>query len=137
MTSGQPGSEAQIRIRGTKTLTGDAEPLWVIDGVPLQRDIPEVNTISLRSGDFTNIYERGIAGISPQDIESITVLKDASASAIYGSQAAAGVIVVTTKRGKAGKLQMNYSGTVSFVTKPPRDATGVPPERPFIYVSGA
>lgn len=122
MTSGQPGSEAQIRIRGTKTLTGDAEPLWVIDGVPLQRDIPEVNTISLRSGDFTNIYERGIAGISPQDIESITVLKDASASAIYGSQAAAGVIVVTTKRGKAGKLQMNYSGTVSFVTKPPRDA---------------
>ncbi|MCH5327551.1 MAG: SusC/RagA family TonB-linked outer membrane protein [Coprobacter sp.] len=122
MTSGQPGSEAEIRIRGTKTLTGDAEPLWVIDGVPLQRNIPSIKRSSLRTGDFSNIYERGIAGINPRDIESITVLKDASAAAIYGSQAAAGVIVVTTKRGKAGRLQMNYSGTVSFVTKPPRDA---------------
>lgn len=120
--SGRPGESAKIRIRGTNTITGNAEPLWVVDGVPLQRDIPSIETSRIKAGDFNDIFTNGIAGINPSDIESVTVLKDASAAAIYGSRAAGGVIVVTTKRGKEGKMQINYSTNVSIVTSPPRDA---------------
>lgn len=120
--SGRPGESAQIRIRGTNTITGNASPLWIVDGVPLQKDIPSIETSQIKAGDFNDIFTNGIAGINPNDIESITVLKDASASAIYGSRAAGGVIVVTTKRGKTGKMQINYSTNVSIVTSPPRDA---------------
>lgn len=120
--SGRPGESAKIRIRGTNTITGNAEPLWVVDGVPLQRDIPSIETSQIKAGDFNDIFTNGIAGINPNDIESITILKDASAAAIYGSRAAGGVIVVTTKRGKTGKMQINYSTNVSVVTSPPRDA---------------
>lgn len=120
--SGRPGESAKIRIRGTNTITGNAEPLWVVDGVPLQRDIPSIETSRIKAGDFNDIFTNGIAGINPNDIESITILKDASAAAIYGSRAAGGVIVVTTKRGKTGKMQINYSTNVSVVTSPPRDA---------------
>ena len=119
--SGRPGEAAQIRIRGTNTLTGDAEPLWVIDGVPLQRSIPEISTSEIKAGDFNNIFANGVAGINPNDIESVTILKDASATAIYGSRAAGGVIVVTTKKGKAGKLSINYAATFSLVMQPQRD----------------
>ena len=120
--SGRPGESAQIRIRGTNTLTGDAEPLWVIDGVPLQRDIPDISGGQIKAGDFNNIFANGIAGINPNDIESVTILKDASATAIYGSRAAGGVIVVTTKKGKAGKFSVNYAANFSLVMKPQRDA---------------
>ena len=121
--SGRPGESSTIRIRGTRSLTKEsADPLWVIDGVPLQRNIPKINNSRLSTGDFNDIFTSGIAGIDPNEIESISVLKDASAAAIYGSQAAAGVIVVTTKRGKAGKMQINYSANMTFVTKPPRSA---------------
>lgn len=120
--SGRPGETAKIRIRGTNTITGNAEPLWVIDGVPLQRDIPSISSSQIRANDFNDIFANGISGINPNDIESITVLKDASAAAIYGSRAAGGVIVVTTKRGKEGKIQINYSANISIVTTPPRDA---------------
>lgn len=119
--SGRPGESAKIRIRGTNTLTGDAEPLWVVDGVPLQRDIPTIKTGQIKAGDFNDIFANGIAGINPNDIENITILKDASAAAIYGSRAAGGVIVVTTKRGKAGKMSVNYSANFSMVMKPQRD----------------
>ena len=101
--SGRPGESAKIRIRGTNTLTGDAEPLWVIDGVPLQRNIPSIEKGRIKAGDFNDIFANGIAGINPNDIENITILKDASAAAIYGSRAAGGVIVITTKEVKSGK----------------------------------
>ncbi len=120
--SGRPGESARIRIRGTNTITGNAEPLWVVDGVPLQRDIPRVSSQQIRAENFNDIFTNGISGINPNDIESITVLKDASAAAIYGSRAAGGVIVVTTKRGKEGKMQVNYSANVSVVSSPPRNA---------------
>ena len=119
--SGRPGSASKIRIRGTNTLTGDAEPLWVVDGVPLQKDIPKIATGQIKSGDFDNIFTTGLGGINPNDIESVTILKDASAAAIYGSRAAGGVIVVTTKQGKAGKMNVNYAANVSIVLKPQRD----------------
>ena len=120
--SGRPGETAKVRIRGTNTITGNADPLWVVDGVPLQHDIPTISSNQLDAGDFTSIFSNGISGINPNDIESVTVLKDASAAAIYGSRAAGGVIVVTTKRGQEGKMRINYSANVSVVTAPSRDA---------------
>ncbi len=118
--SGRPGETAKIRIRGTNTISGNADPLWVVDGVALQRDIPKISQAQVLSKDFSDIFTNGISGINPNDIESITVLKDASAAAIYGSRAAGGVIVVTTKRGKSGKIAVNYSTNMSVVTRPPR-----------------
>ncbi len=120
--SGRPGESAKVRIRGTNTITGNAEPLWVVDGVPLQKDFPSISSNQIRAGDFSNIFSQGISGINPNDIESVTVLKDASAAAIYGSRAAGGVIVVTTKRGTQGKLRVSYSTNMSLVTSPPRSA---------------
>ena len=120
--AGRPGESAKVRIRGTNTITGNADPLWVVDGVPLQKDIPSISSSQVKAGDFNDIFTNGISGINPNDIESITVLKDASAAAIYGSRAAGGVIVITTKRGKEGKLNVSYSANVSIVTKPPHDA---------------
>lgn len=120
VTSGRPGAASKVRIRGTNTITGDAEPLWVIDGVPMQKNVPSMNTSQIMAGDFDNIFATGIGSLNPNDIESITVLKDASAAAIYGSQAANGVIVVTTKQGQAGKAHVSYMGSVSVQTKPSR-----------------
>ncbi len=119
-TSGRPGAASKVRIRGTNTITGNAEPLWVIDGVPMQKNVPNMNSSQIKSGDFDNIFATGIGSLNPNDIESITVLKDASAAAIYGSQAANGVIVVTTKHGSAGKAHVSYMGSVSVQTKPSR-----------------
>ena len=120
LTSGRPGAASKVRIRGTNTITGNAEPLWVIDGVPMQKNVPSMNTSQIKSGDFDNIFATGVGSLNPNDIESITVLKDASAAAIYGSQAANGVIVVTTKHGSAGKASVSYMGSVSVQTKPSR-----------------
>lgn len=119
--SGRPGEVAKIRIRGTNTITGNAEPLWVVDGVALQRDIPKIESSRIKSEDLSQLFANGISGINPNDIASITVLKDASATAIYGSRAAGGVIVITTKRGEAGKLRVNYSSNLSLLTSPPRN----------------
>lgn len=119
-TSGRPGETGKIKIRGVNSITGNTEPLWVVDGVPLQRDIPNIASQQIKAGDFNDIYTNGLGSIPPGDIESISILKDASASAIYGSQAAGGVIVVTTKRGQEGKLRVNYGTNLSLVAAPPR-----------------
>ena len=131
--SGRPGESAKVRIRGTSSITGNNEPLWVVDGVPIQKNLPPMGNTYVRSGDFSTLYANGVAGIPPQDIESITVLKDAAASAIYGSQAQAGVIVITTKKGKAGKLHLSYSGNVSVQTSPSRDHNLMNSEEKLAY----
>ena len=115
-TSGQPGTQSRIRIRGANSISGSSDPLWVIDGVPLQSDSPVLSKEELSTGGFDNIFVNGIGNINPNDIETITILKDAAAAAIYGSRAANGVIVVSTKRGKAGRTKVNYSNnfTLSF-----------------------
>lgn len=119
--SGRPGESAKVRVRGVSSITGNNEPLWVVDGVPIQKNIPAQGSSYINSGDFSTLYANGVAGINPQDIESITVLKDASAAAIYGSEAQAGVIVITTKRGKEGRLSINYQGSLSIQSRPIRD----------------
>lgn len=115
-TSGQPGTQSRIRIRGTSNFSGSGNPLWVVDGVPLQSDVPNLSSEELAAGGFDNIFVNGVGNINPNDIESITILKDAAAAAIYGSRASNGVIVVQTKRGQAGRMKINYSNnfTVSF-----------------------
>lgn len=106
VSNGAPGAPVKIRIRGTASLVGTQDPLWVLDGMPLEgTDIPAMEELK----DIDNIYQTSIAGVNPSDIENITVLKDAAATAIYGARAANGVIVITTKKGKLGKAQINVS----------------------------
>lgn len=115
-TSGDPGATPKIRIRGTSSLYGNTAPLWVLDGIIL--DDNSVNwdssgNLDPTADDAQYLVGNAIAGVNPTDIESITVLKDASATAIYGIQAANGVIVVTTKKGRKGTPKVTYSGSVS------------------------
>ena len=112
-TNGSPGAAAKIRVRGTSSIIGNKSPIWVLDGVILD-DPVDVDHTDLSGDDAEYLVGNAIAGVNPNDIESITILKDASATAIYGIQAANGVIVVTTKKGKSGKARVNYSGTVNL-----------------------
>ena len=101
-TSGEPGAGSSIKIRGASSINGGSEPLYIVDGVPIESE-----NISSIDGDATF---SPIAGINPSDIESIEVLKDASSTAIYGSQGANGVIIITTKKGAQGKTKFSYNG---------------------------
>ena len=101
--SGDPGAPIDVRIRGVGT-PGTNQPLWVIDGVP----IVQTTNVTVNTGSSTE--SNPLAGINTNDIESIDVLKDASASAIYGARAANGVIIVTTRRGKEGRTSLTYDG---------------------------
>lgn len=111
-TSGEATATPKIRIRGTSSISGNKAPLWVLDGIILSEDVT-VDHTQLNGDDAAYLIGNAIAGVNPQDIESITVLKDASATALYGVQAANGVIVVTTKKGKVGRPQFRYNGSVS------------------------
>lgn len=116
-TTGAPGGASKIKIRSTVTLNGNTDPLWVLDGMPLEgNDIP-ADWSSKESID--NLYNMSIAGLNPADIEDITVLKDAGATAIYGARAANGVIVITTKKGTRNQAtRVNVSASL-FVTDRP------------------
>lgn len=116
-TSSRVGTSPKIRIRGTSTILGNQDPLWVVDGV-IQPDPLPLNQNDMMVDDLKNILGNQISWLNPADIETITVLKDASATAIYGSKAANGVIVITTKRGQTDRMTVNYNGTFSFRTRP-------------------
>jgi len=111
------GTTPKIRIRGNTSINGNNQPLFVVDGVILE-DLTAVNTEDFISGNANTIVSSSIANINPSDIESIQILKDASATAIYGARAANGVIVIMTKSGRSGGLQVNYSGNFSFKLAP-------------------
>lgn len=115
--SGEVGATPRIRVRGTSTLLGNREPLWVLDGF-IMHDPVNVSNDDLNNPDYINIIGNAIAGINPQDIERIDVLKDASATAIYGPRASNGVIVITTKKGKVGAPSVSYSLTGTFRQRP-------------------
>ena len=104
-TSGQPGGGVSIRIRGGASIQGGNEPLYVIDGFPIYN---QTESTGVGSGTPVN----PMSSINPSDVESIEVLKDAAATAIYGSRGANGVILVTTKKGKAGRVQLSYDGSI-------------------------
>jgi TonB-dependent starch-binding outer membrane protein SusC len=104
-TSGQPGAAARVRIRGTNSINGGSQPIYVIDGFPYYYINP-ASGIGLSSGGFDPM-----SMINPNDIESVDVLKDASATAIYGSRASNGVIIITTKKGKMSKSEVTLNAS--------------------------
>ena len=115
--SGRPGAQAQIRIRGVNSLTGNMEPMWIVDGMPMQGNLP--TSVGVGATDLENtVLTSGIGNISPDDVESITILKDAAAAAIYGSRAANGVIVIKTKRGRVGKSYINVQSSFAISEAP-------------------
>ncbi len=115
--SGTFGTAPKIRVRGATSIYGNSKPLWVVDGV-IMDDVVEIGANDLSSGDATTMISSAIAGLNSDDIESFQILKDGSATSIYGARAMAGVIVVTTKKGKAGKSSFNYTGEFTTRLKP-------------------
>lgn len=111
------GAAPKIRIRGSSTIIGNREPVWVVDGVVLTDPVP-LDATELNSMDRVNLIGNAISGLNPEDIDRIDVLKDASATALYGSKAANGVIVITTKRGKQGAPSVRFSTSMSFMQRP-------------------
>ena len=115
--SGTFGTAPKIRIRGATSINGDNKPLWVVDGVVLE-DIVNISNDQLSSGDPTTLLGSAVAGLNSNDIESFDILKDASATALYGARAMNGVVVITTKKGKVGKPTVTYSANFSTQLKP-------------------
>lgn len=115
--SGTFGTAPKIRVRGATSIYGSSKPLWVVDGV-IMEDVTEVNADALSSGDAATLISSAIAGLNADDIESFQILKDGSATSIYGARAMGGVIVVTTKKGKAGTTRINYTGEFTMRLKP-------------------
>lgn len=115
--SGEINATPRLRVRGTSTIVGNREPLWVVDGI-IVNDPVNLSPDVLNDPDYVNRIGNAISGLNPQDIERLDVLKDAAATALYGTRAANGVIVVTTKKGRAGKPEVAYSGTMTFRRRP-------------------
>ena len=115
--SGTFGTAPKIRVRGATSIYGASKPLWVIDGV-IQEDAVDISADDLSSGDATTLISNAIAGLSADDIESFQVLEEGSATSIYGARAMAGVVVITTKRGKSGRSTINYTGEFTYRLKP-------------------
>lgn len=115
--SGTFGTAPKIRVRGATSIYGSSRPLWVVDGV-IMEDVTNVNADQLSSGDAETLISSAIAGLNADDIESFQILKDGSATSIYGARAMSGVIVVTTKKGKAGQTRVNYTGEFTMRLKP-------------------
>lgn len=111
------GSAPKIRIRGATSINGENKPLWVVDGVVLE-DIVNISNDQLSSGDPTTLLGSSVAGINVNDIETFDILKDAAATALYGARAMNGVVVITTKKGRAGRQVINYTGNYSTQFKP-------------------
>ena len=106
-TSGQPGSQTQVRIRGASSINAGRQPLYVIDGIPMANIKADYNMVNTSNP---------LSMINPNDIESISVLKDASAAAVYGSRAANGVVIITTKSGKEGKSKVNFKASYGITS---------------------
>jgi TonB-dependent starch-binding outer membrane protein SusC len=112
LNSGEPGAGAQIRIRGGTSISASNDPLYVIDGVPLQNNESEARGYGI--GGSPALGRNPLNAINPSDIASVTVLKDAAATAIYGSRGANGVVLIETKKGRAGSATMEYETYAAF-----------------------
>ena len=112
--SGEPGAGINIQIRGTSSIRSNNNPLYVIDGVPLSGDDVSAGGFDLGAGSSS--ARNPLNFLNPNDIENISVLKDASAAAIYGARGSNGVVLITTKRGKSGQQTLNFSSSVSVAS---------------------
>ena len=115
--SGTFGTAPKIRIRGATSITGENKPLWVIDGVVLE-DVVNISNDDLSSGNTNTLLGSAVAGLNSDDIESFQILKDASATALYGARAMNGVVVITTKRGRVQAPTVNYSSNFAVTLRP-------------------
>ena len=115
--TGTFGASPKIRVRGATSIYGNSKPLWVVDGV-IYEDNVDVSADDLSSGDAKTLISSAVAGLISDDIESFTILKDGSATSIYGARAMGGVIVVTTKKGSKGRASVNYTGELTTRFKP-------------------
>ena len=115
--SGTFGTAPKIRVRGATSIYGNSKPLWVVDGV-IMEDVTDVSADDLSSGDANTLISSAIAGLNSDDIETFDILKDGSATSIYGARAMAGVIVITTKKGRSGQAHINYTGEYTMRLKP-------------------
>ena len=115
--TGTFGTAPKIRVRGATSIYGNSKPLWVVDGV-IMEDVMDVSADDLSSGDAETLISSAIAGLNSDDIETFDILKDGSATSIYGARAMAGVIVITTKKGKQGQARINYTGEYTMRLKP-------------------
>ena len=122
--SGTFGTAPKIRVRGATSIYGSSKPLWVVDGV-IMEDVVDVSADDLSSGDANTLISSAIAGLNSDDIETFDILKDGSATSIYGARAMAGVIVVTTKKGKAGQSHITYTGEYTYRLKPSYDTFNI------------
>ena len=111
--SGTFGTAPKIRVRGATSIHCSSKPLWVVDGV-IMEDVADISAEDLSSGDATTLIGSAIAGLNAEDIESFNILKDGSATSIYGARAMAGVIVITTKKGRDGVSHINYTGEFTY-----------------------
>lgn len=114
--SGTFGASPKIRVRGATSIYGDSKPLWVVDGI-IMEDAVNVSADDLASGNANTLISSAIAGLNAEDIADIQILKDGSATSIYGARAMGGVIVITTKKGISGQQSVNYTGefTMRFI----------------------
>jgi len=115
--SGTFGAAPKIRVRGASSIYGDTKPLWVVDGVVLE-DVIDVSPDQLSSGDVSTLISSSVAGLNAEDIADFQILKDASATALYGARAMNGVINITTKKGVVGKSKINVTSEYTIKTKP-------------------
>lgn len=116
-SSTRVGAAPKLTIRGKSTILGNTDPLWVVDGV-IQEDPLSIDASAAMTTDMKELIGNQVSWLNPQDIETITVLKDASATAIYGSKASNGVIVITTKKGSAERTSIRYSTNISIRQRP-------------------
>ncbi|HEY0769511.1 MAG TPA: SusC/RagA family TonB-linked outer membrane protein, partial [Sphingobacteriaceae bacterium] len=115
-TSGAPGGSTKVVLRGFSSITGNNQPLYVIDGVPVNNSRPGEQAPAGSNADLVDNYDFGNAAndINPNDIESVNILKGAAATSLYGSRGSNGVIVITTKQGKAGAFKVDFTSSNSF-----------------------
>lgn len=129
-TSGAPGSSTSIVLRGVNSISGSNQPLFVIDGLPVNNQTFNANRMVNQTENRTVDFSNRISDLNPEDIESLTILKGPEAAALYGIDAANGVVVVTTKKGKAGKGSLNYGFNYGI------EKVGRLPEFERIYARG-
>ena len=122
--SGTFGTAPKIRVRGATSITGENKPLWVIDGVVLE-DVVNISNDDLSSGNANTLLGSAVAGLNSDDIESFQILKDASATALYGARAMNGVVVITTKRGRVQAPTVNYSSNFAITLRPTYDSYNI------------